>query len=179
MNIGTTQMPLAPFYRATIRSLLAINLPWSVGGTKLPHFHRKLVVIADTFVDMAFGTGAVKITPAHDQNDYEVSSCHRHSSLVHVWAIYMGSNVLGACLRLIQQCGQRHNLQFITILTKSGAITDDCGAFAVGQRPDRALLCTLALSFSVTVLISLSVLGSLLPGVLCSLTLLVSIRTAF
>ena len=30
------------------------------------------MVVADTFVDMKFGTGAVKITPAHDQNDYEV-----------------------------------------------------------------------------------------------------------
>ena len=31
---------------------------------------RKVVIIADTMVDKNFGTGAVKITPAHDQNDY-------------------------------------------------------------------------------------------------------------
>ncbi len=33
---------------------------------------RKIVVIADDFVDREFGTGAVKITPAHDPNDYAV-----------------------------------------------------------------------------------------------------------
>jgi isoleucyl-tRNA synthetase len=34
---------------------------------------RSLKVIADEMVDMNFGSGAVKITPAHDQNDWEVS----------------------------------------------------------------------------------------------------------
>lgn len=38
-----------------------------------PFFHRKLPVVCDSFVDMTFGTGAVKITPAHDPNDYEVA----------------------------------------------------------------------------------------------------------
>ena len=33
---------------------------------------RKIKVIADTYVDMAFGTGALKITPAHDVNDYVI-----------------------------------------------------------------------------------------------------------
>ncbi|PVD22509.1 hypothetical protein C0Q70_18323 [Pomacea canaliculata] len=37
-----------------------------------PFFSRKLPIICDSFVDMSFGTGAVKITPAHDPNDYEV-----------------------------------------------------------------------------------------------------------
>ncbi len=36
----------------------------------------KLKVIADTYVDMSFGTGVVKITPAHDKNDYEVGIRH-------------------------------------------------------------------------------------------------------
>jgi len=36
----------------------------------------KLKVIADTYVDMSFGTGVVKITPAHDKNDYEVGLRH-------------------------------------------------------------------------------------------------------
>jgi valyl-tRNA synthetase len=31
-----------------------------------------VIVIADEYVDMAFGTGALKITPAHDPNDYEI-----------------------------------------------------------------------------------------------------------
>lgn len=37
-----------------------------------PFVERKLPIVCDTFVDMQFGTGAVKITPAHDHNDYEV-----------------------------------------------------------------------------------------------------------
>uniref|UniRef100_A0A8D1WC28 Valine--tRNA ligase n=1 Tax=Sus scrofa TaxID=9823 RepID=A0A8D1WC28_PIG len=41
-----------------------------------PFVSRSLPVIFDDFVDMEFGTGAVKITPAHDQNDYEVGQRH-------------------------------------------------------------------------------------------------------
>ncbi|XP_015212607.2 valine--tRNA ligase [Lepisosteus oculatus] len=37
-----------------------------------PFCDRKMPVVFDEFVDMSFGTGAVKITPAHDHNDYEV-----------------------------------------------------------------------------------------------------------
>ncbi|MBU1071464.1 valine--tRNA ligase [Patescibacteria group bacterium] len=39
---------------------------------KLPFTSRRIPIIADEMVDMEFGTGAVKITPAHDQNDFEV-----------------------------------------------------------------------------------------------------------
>ncbi|MDL2237181.1 valine--tRNA ligase [Christensenellaceae bacterium OttesenSCG-928-K19] len=42
----------------------------------LPLMNRKIPVIADEYVDMEFGTGAVKITPAHDPNDYEVGKRH-------------------------------------------------------------------------------------------------------
>ena len=56
-----------------------------------PFSGRKIPIVTDpVLVDMSFGTGAVKITPAHDPNDYE--------------------------------CGKRHNLEFITILTPEGAI---------------------------------------------------------
>lgn len=41
-----------------------------------PFVKRKLIIVADTMVDRNFGTGAVKITPAHDQNDYEVGKNH-------------------------------------------------------------------------------------------------------
>ena len=43
---------------------------------KLPLLSREVAIIADTHVDMAFGTGVVKVTPAHDQNDYEVGKRH-------------------------------------------------------------------------------------------------------
>jgi valyl-tRNA synthetase len=43
---------------------------------ELPLTGRKIPVIADTYVDAAFGSGAVKITPAHDFNDYEMGLRH-------------------------------------------------------------------------------------------------------
>ena len=42
----------------------------------LPLTDREIPVIADEYVDPAFGTGAVKITPAHDPNDFEVGKRH-------------------------------------------------------------------------------------------------------
>ncbi len=42
----------------------------------LPVMNRPIPVIADDYVDASFGTGAVKITPAHDPNDFEVGERH-------------------------------------------------------------------------------------------------------
>ena len=42
----------------------------------LPIVHREIPVIADEYVEMDFGTGCVKITPAHDPNDFEVGLRH-------------------------------------------------------------------------------------------------------
>jgi len=42
----------------------------------LPLTGRKIPIIADSYVDMEFGSGAVKVTPAHDPNDYEIGSRH-------------------------------------------------------------------------------------------------------
>ncbi|WP_018015621.1 valine--tRNA ligase [Teredinibacter turnerae] len=48
-----------------------------VGKTiNLPLTDRKIPIIADDYVDMEFGTGCVKITPAHDFNDYEMGQRH-------------------------------------------------------------------------------------------------------
>ncbi len=43
---------------------------------RLPLCERSIPVIADTYVDPAFGTGCVKITPAHDFNDYQMGQRH-------------------------------------------------------------------------------------------------------
>jgi valyl-tRNA synthetase len=43
----------------------------------VPLIGREISVIADTYVDMAFGTGALKVTPAHDINDYEIGLRHK------------------------------------------------------------------------------------------------------
>ncbi|MDO8497760.1 MAG: valine--tRNA ligase [bacterium] len=42
----------------------------------LPLIHREIPIIADSYVDMKFGTGAVKVTPAHDFNDFEIARKH-------------------------------------------------------------------------------------------------------
>ncbi|QHE75330.1 valine--tRNA ligase [Hydrogenophaga sp. PBL-H3] len=48
-----------------------------IGKTvKLPLCDREIPVIADDYVDRAFGTGVVKVTPAHDTNDYAVGQRH-------------------------------------------------------------------------------------------------------
>ncbi len=43
----------------------------------LPLCNRSIPIIADDYVDKAFGTGVVKVTPAHDQNDYQVGQRHK------------------------------------------------------------------------------------------------------
>lgn len=50
----------------------------SIVGKKLnlPLTNRQIPIIADSYVDKEFGTGMVKITPAHDPNDYEVGKRH-------------------------------------------------------------------------------------------------------
>ncbi|HNQ16077.1 MAG TPA: class I tRNA ligase family protein, partial [Pyrinomonadaceae bacterium] len=48
-----------------------------VGATvELPLTNREIPIIADEYVDAEFGTGAVKITPAHDPNDYQIGIRH-------------------------------------------------------------------------------------------------------
>ncbi|MCW2591560.1 MAG: valyl-tRNA synthetase [Mycobacterium sp.] len=48
-------------------------------GTTLPHpfLNRDIVIVADAHVDPEFGTGAVKVTPAHDPNDFEIGLRHK------------------------------------------------------------------------------------------------------
>ncbi|VDK72530.1 unnamed protein product [Litomosoides sigmodontis] len=66
-----------------------------------PFLQRKLPIIADSFVDMEFGTGIVKITPAHDHNDYEVGLRHNLAFIT--------------CFtddgRMTEQCGQFKNMK--------------------------------------------------------------------
>ena len=50
----------------------------------IPLSGREIPIIADEYVDRNFGTGAVKITPAHDPNDYEVGKRH---GLAPIWVI--------------------------------------------------------------------------------------------
>ncbi len=49
----------------------------------VPILGREIPVIADTYVDREFGTGALKITPAHDPNDYDIGTRH-HLAFINV-----------------------------------------------------------------------------------------------
>jgi valyl-tRNA synthetase len=51
---------------------------------RLPLTNREIPVIADEYVDMTFGTGALKITPAHDPNDFKIGQQH---GLTPVWIL--------------------------------------------------------------------------------------------
>ncbi len=45
-------------------------------SVRLPLMNREIPIVADAFVDREFGTGAVKVTPAHDPNDFELGERH-------------------------------------------------------------------------------------------------------
>jgi len=54
-----------------------------IGTTvKVPLIDREIPIVADEHVDPAFGTGAVKVTPAHDPNDFEIGLRHKLASIV-------------------------------------------------------------------------------------------------
>ena len=48
----------------------------------LPLMNRKIPIIADDYVDQEFGSGAVKVTPAHDPNDFAIAQRHQLPSVV-------------------------------------------------------------------------------------------------
>ncbi|CAB0037005.1 unnamed protein product [Trichogramma brassicae] len=59
---------------------------------KHPFCARRIPIISDDYVDMEYGTGAVKITPAHDPNDYEIGMRHK---LPFITILDEGGNIIG------------------------------------------------------------------------------------
>ena len=54
----------------------------AIGTTvRLPFIDREIPIVGDDYVDMEFGTGALKVTPAHDQNDFEIGQRHNLDAL--------------------------------------------------------------------------------------------------
>ena len=51
------------------------------GSVKLPLTDREIPIIKDSYVDTAFGTGALKVTPAHDPNDFQIGLRHNLESI--------------------------------------------------------------------------------------------------
>lgn len=75
---------------------------------RLPLLGRLIPVITDEYVDRAFGTGALKVTPAHDFNDYEIGKRH---SLPFI-------SVMGKDGRITQEGGPYADLKFADARTK-------------------------------------------------------------
>ena len=65
----------------------------------LPLTGREIPIIGDEYVDKKFGTGALKITPAHDPNDYEISKRH---NLKPIWVID-GEGKMKACAEVPEE----------------------------------------------------------------------------
>ncbi len=75
--------------------LTLIHLQGLVGRyCQHPFCDRKLPIIADEMVEMGFGTGAVKITPAHDHNDYQ---CGKRHNLPFVEMMDDDGNITDVC----------------------------------------------------------------------------------
>ena len=51
----------------------------------LPILNREIPLIEDTYVDTTFGTGALKVTPAHDPNDFELGKREYHHASKHYY----------------------------------------------------------------------------------------------
>ncbi len=73
--LGDTAVAVSP-KDERYRSFVGKNVLHPITGRKIP-------ILADPFVDPEFGTGAVKITPAHDMNDYEMAQRH-HLPLINI-----------------------------------------------------------------------------------------------
>ena len=48
----------------------------------LPIVGRELPILADEYVDIEFGSGAMKVTPAHDPNDFEIGQRHQLENII-------------------------------------------------------------------------------------------------
>lgn len=106
----------------------------------LPLTGRLIPIIADTYVDKAFGSGVVKITPAHDFNDYQVGQRHKlplinilnkNGTLNESAARYQGLKVQEARKRVIEDLKSEGRLQkeeahknSIGYCSRSGAVVE-------------------------------------------------------
>ena len=76
---------------------------------RLPLTSRIIPVIADEYVDPVFGTGCVKITPAHDFNDYQVWLRHKDLSYLPMFSILtLDARIIGGSISPIGTQSQKH-----------------------------------------------------------------------
>ncbi|HXX71825.1 MAG TPA: valine--tRNA ligase [Candidatus Acidoferrum sp.] len=101
----------------------------------LPLLDREIPVVADTYVDRQFGTGVVKITPAHDPNDFEVGKRHNlpeidvmtnDGHLSEAAGPYAGLDRFEARKRVIDDLDRLGLLERIEDITHSVGLCDRC-----------------------------------------------------
>ena len=102
----------------------------------LPALGRRIPIIADESVDREFGTGAVKITPAHDPNDYEMGKRHglpfinvmnKDATINEAGGTYAGLDRFEARKRLVADIEAAGNLAKIEPHTLSVGTCEKCG----------------------------------------------------
>jgi valyl-tRNA synthetase len=109
----------------------------SVGGkVLLPLMNREIPIIADEYVDREFGTGVVKVTPAHDPNDFEAGRRH-HLPQIDVMTDdgkmsaaagpYAGLDRFEARKRIVEDLRAQGFLERITDHTHAVGTCDRCG----------------------------------------------------
>jgi len=108
-----------------------------VGTTAtIPLIDRPIAIIADDYVDPKLGTGALKVTPAHDHNDYEIGQRHSlpeiqvvdlDGKMINVPEAYAGLEVDEARKRVVADLEAVGKLVETTPLLHSVAIHDRCG----------------------------------------------------
>ena len=104
----------------------------------VPFVNREIPIIADEYVEADFGTGVVKITPAHDPNDFEVGERHKlpiinimndDGTLNQNAADYKGMDRFAARKRIIQEMDQLGLFIKKEQLTNNVGTHDRCGEF--------------------------------------------------
>jgi valyl-tRNA synthetase len=108
-----------------------------VGTTAIiPLIDRPIAIIADDYVDPKLGTGALKVTPAHDHNDYEIGQRHSlpeiqvvdlDGKMINVPEAYAGLEIDEARKKVVSDLEAAGKLVATTPLLHSVAVHDRCG----------------------------------------------------
>ena len=112
------------------------NYETLIGKTAtIPLVDRQIPIIADAHVDPEAGTGALKVTPAHDKNDYEIGQRHNlpeisvideEGKLINVPEEFAGMEVLEARKAVVEALDRAGKLVKTDPLTHSVAVHDRC-----------------------------------------------------
>lgn len=110
---------------------------WVGKNVLLPLTNRKIPIIADSYVDMSFGTGALKVTPAHDFNDYELGKRHslkfinilnRDGTLNEIGGEYKGLSTQEARKKVVAALEEKEFLVKVEPIVNSVGYCDRTGA---------------------------------------------------